>query len=584
MSNILITLPSGVLRVEDGSSINIDLVNPIFLVDGDVLPGSYTFPFTVNLGIEERKLLKFPDRKDRADNVVEQEGCTMFYDGVPLFHGSVLVLGASDYKARLSFLIRGFAKFEDFNIRDLDLGEVNVDPNDAAVKTHAKNTAIQPELYNHVFTPVFNPSYFDEDWKDNAWIETETITEEERWNRRIQNYYNPDSGQFEGRALTPFVKLYAVIVKCFERFGVVLDDQFFDEELQRIYLYNNISINNYNNSLASTWKVSDYLPYAKAIELLKELRKTFCLAIIPDPFNKKVTIRKIKDILNRPPTVDWTSKQVTGYENVIEDILPKSFGYDEVTDDAAMSYFDGQKITSTPYYLNTNMYFASGDLLDPYKPFVLKLAIIFQRLNTSGKSADFLSKLVPLINANGSFFVYINQFITGQNLDLTHLKYFDMPMVDMGGSVNQSFVEGEPKSKESKLSSLRTIFYRGFRYHKPKHDGPTYFIPYAQAGPYDPAIVNLLDPLGTYSESTDEYSLLWNGEKGLNDQFFKEYIYMLEEGKITTQPLRLSITDVLNFRYDDKVRVDNNDYLVKNLRLNLGKNGITAVANLIRTE
>ena len=571
------------LPVDDNTSISMEMVSSIFIEDGDILPGSYSFPFTVLLDNDARQILRHPDRIDLYKNYPEFDNVLLYVDGKPVFLGKIYLLSANETTAKMSFVVNEFKKLEDINIRELtNLGEVTWNSS-AALISMMDDSTIHPENHNIVFCPVFNPDYFDDAQKDAV-----NPDYDEWWQQRVQNYWSIYTTAFEygdkKLAITPFVKLHHLYVKIFEYFNFNLVDAFFDieQDYKRVYLYSNKSVNavndNYNSVVpfvnglnVTSHSLTKFLPNIKCIDLIKRIRATFFLAVLPNPFKKQVKVMRYSDILAAPIRHDWTEKMLTEYENTSQNVLPKEFGY-EPTEDGFFADFNTDKPDAdAPYSIERNAHYEETSFSNPFSEAIYSMN--FKRIKfPEGILDPYLSKLAPLYNTfPGLWKQYFGTFA---------YHYPNLPMIKQRGHIK--FKYGTEIFNQESESDIRLLFYRGrFNGARSFNEGSTVVTyPYATPGEHSPEQAD-----GSYLPLADANSLLWNGPKGIYERRAKQYIDTLQYQKQLKCKLALSVADIINFRYEDKVRIRGNNFLVKSLRVTFSKSGIAPVeAVLIRVN
>jgi hypothetical protein len=112
----------------------------------------------------------------------------------------------------------------------------------------------------------------------------------------------------------------------------------------------------------------------------------------------------------------------------------------------------------------------------------------------------------------------------------------------------------------------RITLYRGIA---PNFDGDNY--PLASGIPWD-------------GEGTllGDYSLRWDGQYGMYESWWIGWHTMLKQGKRISLRLLLTVPDLINFNFEDKIRIGNMDYFVEKLRVTFTESGLAPVeANLV---
>jgi hypothetical protein len=570
---IAIQIRGELLSLSDDTSISIQLDNPLFIEDADILPGTYTLPFTCDLDDHSRRLLNYPDRKDIRSYTAKIEGCSLLVDGKPLLKGTLLVLSSSGNQARLSLIINDYTQYENLYIHELPnlgvIGWIGTTQLQALMLATAQN----PENHNVVFTPVYNDEYIED---NGAKANDEQGQFENYWGHRVQNEWNIETNAFYGGiTTTPFVKLWWIIDRMIFHFGFTFLDLFFGTEpaLKKLYLYNNQSVASVTSTGTFTvnpgvdvnFNLNKYLPSVKCMDLLKMIRATFFVGIIYTPFRKQLKIVKYADVYESVPRHDWTPYMSYEYENSIIDIKPKAIGYDDdsVSDGLFADYNYSKRDIDGTYMIENNQTINAAKRI---------LSMKFQRINyTDGAIDPVLSKLVPLYNTSRAFFDYVLQAYS--------YKYVSIPMIKQLGNLKYRW-EGNTITQEGNVCPVRLIAYRGLYTgygNRSVNTTPTY--PYATAGQHGPELAS-----GAHIPLSDEFSLLYNGSNGIYERRAKQYIESLSKN-ILKAKLNLRLQDILQYNYDDKVRIEGNNYLVKSMNISISKSGLSPTeVVLVRTS
>jgi hypothetical protein len=66
---------------------------------------------------------------------------------------------------------------------------------------------------------------------------------------------------------------------------------------------------------------------------------------------------------------------------------------------------------------------------------------------------------------------------------------------------------------------------------------------------------------------------LWNGEKGLHNRFWGEWLTMLQNKRDVEMEVKLTTKELRAFSFKDKIRINNREYLARKLRVTLTKRG-----------
>ena len=654
-----------VLSVQDDTTISMELINPIFISDSDVIPGSYSLPFNVLNSSDNRKVLSYPDRVDRQNSITEWSDVTLYFDGKPILNGKLYLLKSSLETSSMTFIVNEFKGMSEVYLKDLDDLEKRNYEDKEEILAEMKDTAVFPENYNFATFPVLNPAFIDDEWAGellnqvdgqnpqtgDIWQNYNDVTlyeifngfefvdldgdllNESRWKRMFQNYWNRDTLEFEhddqAVIVTPFVKVHYLVQKIFDHFDYRFLDGFFTTELKRLYLYNINSINGVDidtneNVLAlkDTYDsngepigtelaidLAENLPNAKALDLLKGIRSLFFITTVANPFKKTVKLVPIKEVIKGKVIFDWSSVVLVGYEDDVSDNLPKTFGYDVDSSDKMFELDENIKVKQNMVYEEESNNWINGwpQLFAGYNQ-MARAFMEFLDIETTGTKEPYLVKLIPLLNYCPQ---WIYSKILGYEWPLDYLPYPNAPIALIPGNITYVHNEAKitppknddgsdntfgyvSKNTSNDYSGLRLLFYRGvlqgriYRY-PPGIVIETDFLvqyPYASPTAFGPIQSRTISPpSNSYTPLPDDYSLLWNGDKGINDSWAKEYIDSLTFKSAVTYSLMLKLADIINFSFENKVRVHSNNYLVKSLTISFTKKGLQpTVATLVRVN
>lgn len=580
-------LANGIKLDVASPSFRMDMESPIFAAREEVIPPAFSLPIDIILDAKARGLFKYQDLPAAATLFREIEDVQLYIKGTPFMTGKLLLISITRNIAQCSFATNNLQKVKDTKISDLPLGEYDLAPQPPGdIREHMRATTLNPDIFNHIFVPVYNPSYYDQAFYDRLLEKPKKVIRDtfDFFNRRMQNAWEGSNFLYNqhAMAITPFVKIYHVYKKIFEFIGIDYEDKFWDQELKRMYFYNNTSINsikgdietetNLFNSPSDSIVYSNHVPEIKVTELIKEINIVFTTVLVPRIFRKGFALRYIKDIIKDPQKADWSSKVVDidiTYTN--EEI--SQVGYDE---DNADGWFTEPSAKTIPYNLTAeydqqaNIWKSIGTLTG----FSIKnhyWFLKFKRLFYSISGKQILAKLIPLFDGSVRFFANnyidtteVNNIIIDNKTYFTGRAYIQhMPVINHVGNISYVNEDGEAVTNTSKLSS-RIIFYRG--YHTDRLITSTTY-PFASANIYKP-----LNGSTTYSELATKHSLLWSGKHGLQEKA-QPYYDLIKNGRIIRAKCVLHITDLLNFEWDSKIKIMSNNYLVQKLQFELLSDG-----------
>lgn len=552
------------LELSPNTSISFELNSPCYFgADIGSIKGGFSFPFTIPLSSKNKATLYHPNRIDNQRLFIKNTYCEVWTNTSLIFSGKATIQQATRTTAKMYILINDITALKDIMMNEASLGTATFGANQSEATAHAKDTADNPENHNYIFFPV----------KNNAFTEAD---DESTGKDEFINWYDTSPGSFVSdtvaTAIVPFLKLDHVLSGGLSAINYTLVNNWqVDDELRRLVLYNNRSIHN-----GAAWELSTDLsnhanPATSYGTLLKNLSRLFCLAPFEDKWNKQVELLPLKSLIGNGVRHDWTKKAAKEY--TVKELNPDlvgGFQYDDmyskgeptfwfesnpptyqlitdidaIADDAPSSYYY-EYTTDTLYYneldvettpeegtVYSQISSKKSKLYLPYlipdssnDPYVSKLKTILMETSTSEFNVRWL---VPEVWEEGSFIFDAN------GLNLSAFKPFED----------------------------RLLFYRGMQAASP-------------SGTYPMASNNVYD----YNHNAiagENYSLLWNDhlDTSLFNVWWKDWIDILQMRKVVTRQLLLTSKDIIQFNFKDKVRIDNQNYLVKRLRVTLSMRGI----------
>ena len=201
------------------TTLSFELNNPAYLGDDvDVIEGAFSFPADIPLTALNRSILKHPDRLDNAAVFVADAPAEVWAEGSMLFPALATITEAAPGRAKMTLLVSSISKLKETPLDEINLGGiVTMGTNLGTTLAYAKDTAVNPGNYGHVFFPIHNPAVLDDSDPD-----TETVG---NW----QNRFDAAAGQFTsaaGDVAMPFLKLNFLLEKIFGHIGFSLKNEF----------------------------------------------------------------------------------------------------------------------------------------------------------------------------------------------------------------------------------------------------------------------------------------------------------------------------------------------------------------------
>lgn len=536
----------------------------------DLLQGGFSFPMEIPLDDVNISIFGSVNRLDVDSILLQDEPCQVWVDGVILYEGLAHIKGAAHDRAILFMTFNYTYDLKDVILPSIDYeGNRELGTDEESRTATAQDTAENPLNHDFIFCPVFNPNYRNEFW------EAQFPTAQQQW---IQNYYDYEDNQYTEYAIcavTPFVRLDYILKRIFNHIGFTIDNQFQDsDELKLILLYNNYNINTHSAAAVSKWdntiNLKNHVPHRNAIDLIKAVIGTFALGLFPDYQNKTMELIPFKKLIEGPEHADWTSKASAKwtYESDKDFISHWRYGLDD-NDDMSIRYSLQEMNVSDQYadfdelFLdegtrpNQNCYLHHDNTYYFYKENIRVdyLGQDFKEIKKGGTEHKFTSELIPMWNSHDlEIDCDINDELRHQEIMLPAIEH-----------VGYDVYWGDAKQT---LTSFRTMIYRGMQ---PAYTEDWYY-PMAGATNYN-----------IRGERVGDYDLRWNGNDGIFAKFWEPVHGMLKNKKLVTRLLNLSIADIMNFRFKHKIRIENQNYFILQMRFTISHRGLSTVEAIMMT-
>lgn len=558
------------LDVNPEASFGWELNNLVFVnADPGKLPGSFSFPYDLKATSRNRSLLNYPERVDNAEVLLENADVDIYVEGKVVFRGKMKITNASTESIRAYFIVNPLSEIKKTPLNEFDLGGDRSFTGDLA--EHMNEVCVDHLAYDYGFFPVYNTAFL-----------TKPVTNPKG---DVQNYFHSATGTFEADhaypAVMPFVRLDYLLSRIFDATEYAFENGFqINDELRSLYVYNNRSVWR-NTGYPSSFNLQNHVSKTPASSFVRKLAGAFCLGLFYSPWEKVLKLLPMQSVATREARWDWTSKLIPPTEIQSNDnLLERVTWREDAADLAWQKNADLRKANESPYLgepvLGDVLYAdlsaqANGLYFVPDKH-------AYYRVTSS--TPEFVYALMgsePVATGNPVFeaecaglwdialisqeVVPVHQALSGATWPDTTFEL--LPHIDVEGTVEYFFSDGSGTSLVNQDSECpdRLMIYRGMY---PNMVGNDY--PLAAGIPYD----NEGNLIG-------EYALRWDGEQGMFNRWWSNWFQILRYGKHVTAKLALSITDILEFKFEDKVRIGNQEYFVKKMRINMTPRGLDPV-------
>lgn len=579
-----IRLPNGeFLDTSANFQLDYELNNQVFTSAGTIsLAGSYTFPTDIPASDTNRRLLSNAQLIQNRYKFRSIPDCIIYCHGLEMFTGELRITDAAPGKYRITVIVNPVKPIKEIGLNALDLGgERGAGGFDENMATFAA-TAERPEEWDYALYPVYAPEFDAQqaDIVDNDYI---------NWWRDEDYTFSIDSV-----ALIPFPTIDYVLRRIFEQ--LVPDYAFINawqisHELRRLYLLNNFDSRiNLSGSLSTAYQIDlrNHVSDMKCNEFLKAIMLRFCLGLFSSPFSKRIVLRPLRDIVRAPARIDWSAWVLNDY-NITDD-----------QPDTPMKFCDPQFEDRTdrvgdeidlPSFSSLQEFQSALGSLDDGLYYVEAIETIYEVSAAYGApQAFFWGRKRRCVVLDDSPEIEASLAPPGAH-DFPAWGHF--PWYEQTGSYWQN--DGTDASPQwvryMNQFDLQLMFYRGFQQatgaviHERPYASADVWRPDAKPLPLRAKITDkAAGPSGAYTTYGDaQYSLLWAGQYGLFEQWWRPWHDLLRSGKHVTRRFTLPVSAVRAFSFEEKVRIHNVEYFVKRLRVSKSlENGLVLVeANMI---
>lgn len=536
--------------------------------DVEVMPGSFSFPVSITMDANNRSIFGNQFLVDTHDPKGIEYDCMVDYAGVPLFSGRAKLLTPSPEGARLEITIVDFEEIKEKPLNEFELGGVrNIGNDDNQTVAHALQTVLNPEDYDYIFFPIWNPEFSEKGGIDGPF----TIGGDPSGNFQNNWVGSAFSNNEDALSAMPFVKLNYLLNQIFQETKFDFDNQFqTTTELQRICLYNNYSIYTSSGKWAFDIDLRNHVSSTEAGAFLKKIIRTFCLFPAIDFINRTIQLIPCNNVIDATPKQNWSDKVLRIPQLIENSVIPGVFRYaQDDQDDWIMQYQDTANIPNYMGEVDTIADIPAYNPVNPSEIYWVKSKNWFYVQQDLSGSVILLPVPEPIyrrINKD------VDQFTYESELALIHTEVrqekFNGPQFPADLYIHAAiYSEGTiPHLDQFNEFNDRLIMYRG---EYSTLNFPNY--PFASSHNYDQD-----------ENRIGDYSLAWDGPDGIFEKWWKKWYDMLAQKKEVDMTLQLTLQDILNFNFADKVRIHNQNYLVKSLEITFTMDGIQPVqAHLI---
>jgi len=562
--------------LNENSSINITEESPVF--EKDTIPGGFSFPFELPASPRNNRILSHPGRIQSAFQGGFNLPFQLYLDGRLIGTGTATIQKATElsFSAFLQVGTGDFAgKTDGKKLSDVDFGG-------------ERTWEFKPEFTfpddDFALFPIYNENFMDDTQYKDGWK-----TNKYRLNsHELGTWF---TGVNSIMALSPFPFLGYVVNRIFNHFGFVLKENVLttDPDLKQLVIYNNHDSATFTTTVTTkskvimsnrtgvwapltvvtkvttitrsfdTWDLKDFLPDILIKDFILAIRTLFNLAITIDN-QGFASIVKRKDLVTSGKSVPLNAKAMGMPLVTISDNTGGVKLHWE-HDENDLLFSEGFK----DIYTDPKLLRPSVDTIDELT--LVDATINEIRLVTSyglyyqyaGEEVDGVTEYSWKVFSND-----FQDFIIGDNPEEYTALASTLPMIhyqrSIGGPIircpqaaqlSSSIIRSEPKP-----CSLRFLFYRGM-----VADSTGTLYPYGSSDAFD--------RVGDTLQNAN-LSLKWQGETGLYNQLWKDYLTWWKKRKVVTW----TITDPSLLNFFTVYEIDNNHYILKNRSISLQYEGV----------
>ncbi|MEO7175588.1 MAG: hypothetical protein ABI002_07340, partial [Saprospiraceae bacterium] len=501
-------------------------------------------------------ILDSPGRHD-STSIVRGELCEIWFDGIYFLGGTCTIKSGNPDKAKLSIDINEFKDLKEIRLNELDFGPprfMGTTVNDR--RDLATDTGLNPLDYDFVYCPTSVNEKEPGPGNPNVWLPVEAE----------YLLLNPTC---------PYLRLEYLLNVIYNYLGYSLTNDFqINDELRSILVHNS-----YNYPYKSETELTSYWPKyidlyqhvsdGKAGEFIKHITLFFCLGQAYNLFDNTVRIYPLKELLTKPTKHNWTSKMQKDPE-VLTDSQPYTrLMFSEISPaglDDKVSKYVSEVVTVTDSFYEA--------MLQAFEDGIRGIAFIRSSssfINIISLDDGFDS---PNMEFLGEFFIPFELNIGTKKKDLI------IGLTSTGMTVDPLKYSGRPEADPMRLMPLV--------YYTEKLDNLEFGYKFKEKLMIYRGMLewegNLYPTATTHNMKADgtvigEYSLHIGGVglPGLWEQEWQEWFYFLLNKKELKSRFLFALNEIMLFNWDETVRVQNQDYIVKQMKVTLTMHGLMPV-------
>ncbi|MCX6224258.1 MAG: hypothetical protein NTV01_05830 [Bacteroidia bacterium] len=557
------------------STISMEEESPVF--EKDIVPGGFSFPFDLPATPRNNRILGHPGRIQSFAQGGLNLPFQLFNNGKFIGAGTATVQKATDqaYSVFLQVATGDFAgKISGKKLTDVDFGGL-------------RTWEFKPEYTypqdDFALFPIYNPDFMNGTQYEAAWAANKC---------RLNSY---EAGEWYNQvnsvmAISPYPYLAYVVNRVFNHFGFPVDENILstDPDLKQLVIYNNHDSSQFTTTVTThiriiydnrtgewapheqivkvstitrefeTWDLKDFLPDISISDFILAIRNMFNLAFTITS-QGSVLIRKRKDLVVSGKAINLDSKTI-GRPLVTIGAKVEGVYLRWVHEQNDLLFSEGFR----DIYEDPKLLRPSVDTMDELE--AIDATINEIRLITSyGQYYQYSREEVDEVTTySWKFFSNdFQDFKIGESPEEFTAQASTLPMLHYqrlsgGPSIRcpqAKQLSGSIIRTTSLPCSLRLLFYRGM-------------IDDSLGTPYPYGSSDAFDRVGDRLQNAN-LSLKWDGETGLYNQLWKDYLTWWNTRKVVTW----TISDPSLLDFFTVYAIENNHYLLKKRSLSIQAGG-----------
>jgi len=538
-------------------SVSFELLSPVF---NDV--GSFSYPFTLPATAKNKQVLGFPAKVNYANFTTQKVAVELFLSGLFWKRGNLVITEANKDSIRANFTVSEgyfYSTIKDLKLADLDLGgeRWHFDYETAPFSPfNAIFDKSYPEV-DFILFPVFWPEFYGDTAKGT--LLNDTFFGYVNW----FNHEFPFYGE-EANTLVLFPFLNYVMKQAFARLNINPTKNIFtqDQYLRQLVLFNHISCNVWTveeegvtpvTNTEHRFSLNNYVPDLTVSELFDFLNKIFKSIVFYNDFSGDISIILLRDILQSNDIIGLDAPFKMNYLKLNEyDGFTMSYVIDS-SDKSAEQYFKdiskfnfkGELSTLAELPDSNNLLFDLYFIRDIHKYYYYN--VTYSIGGDVGEFVEYSDDLLTITEGNGDF-------------------EFEIPGVFAKSARRQicandgAFQEYEVPLVFPDKPEPRLMFWHGLQ---PNFGTPDK--PFGSAFNVLPLQQTIISP----------YSLEWEGEYGIKENFHKKFLEFKKTTRETEISMILKASELKNIDFSRKYRFAEANWLLSSIKFTVTNDRIS---------